>query len=450
VHPSTSSGRTGLITGNGMKKILALTLLLLTSPCLRANEDQTAPITVNVEAKTHAKLNLLIGLVGKNSPQLREIASIIKHDLEFNQQFNVSTQTFKSVQSKKMIESIFEQGYPLAVFLNESDDKNSIEYRVYDTTQAAMIKGSKYTKRGQVLRGWAHNIADAVWNTLSGQEGFFSTKIAFAKDINRPGKKKIKHIYVADYDGSNEQELVSAPTVSIAPRWNNDSTSPTLFYSEYTNSNIRLVSVSMKKKRKVASNFDGVNMLPAFSADGKNVAYCASHGQGNCQLYYHVNGAFKKITNNQGNNVSPTFSSDGNSLYFCSDYQTGKPQIYCYNIKHDTLERLTQGGYCASPHYCGAKNSLAYCKIVGGTMQLFTYDVGTTQHAQITFDAGNKEECSWSPCGNFLLFSHELNDKSRIALLNTITNNYQYLTSQKECCSYPAWSPAYHEFPIVS
>lgn len=433
-----------------MKKILALTLLLCTTRLIADEVQEASCMTIDVSAKEHAKLNLFIGLVGKSSAQMREIVSIIKKDLEFSQQFNVTTQIVEAVHSKKMIESIFQQGYPLAIFLNESDDKNSIEYRVYDTTQVAMLKGSKYTKRGDVLRGWAHNVSDTLWSTLSGQEGFFSTKIAYAKDIHRPRKKKIKYIYVADYDGSNEQELVSVPTVSIAPRWNNDSKSPTLFYSEYTNSNVRLVSVSMKKKRKVASNFDGINMLPAFSADGKNVAYCASHGDGNCQLYYHVNGAFKKITNNQGNNVSPTFSADGASLYFCSDFQTGKPQIYCYDIKHDTLERLTQGGYCASPNYCGAHHKLAYSKIVGGVMQLCTYDVSTKKHTQVTFDAGNKEEASWSPCGNFLLFSHELNDKSRIALLNTITNNYQYITPEKQGCSYPSWSPVYHEFPVVS
>lgn len=240
------------------------------------------------------------------------------------------------------------------------------------------------------------------------------------------------------------------PTVNVAPRWNNDNKSPMLFYSEYTNSNVRLVAMKMDKKRKVASNFDGVNMLPAFSQDGKQVAYCASHGNGNCQLYYYERGSFKKLTKNQGNNVSPTFSGDGKSIYFCSDFQTGKPQIYCYDIAHDNIERLTHGGYCASPAYCPVQNRLAYSKMVNGTMQLFMYDLENKEHAQLTFDSGNKEEASWSPCGNFLLFSYEQGEKCRIAMLNTITNKRQYLTSEKMVCSYPCWSPAYAEFPVVS
>jgi len=435
-----------------MKTFYALSLLLL-SPHLIAdeiNQEASPAMMVQVAPKEHAKLNLFIGLVGDCSDELREIASIIKNDLEFSQQFNVTVRTIDSVNSKKLITSIFEQGYPMAVFLNEGNKQNSIEWRVYDTTQVAMLKGAKYVKRGDILRGWAHNIADTLWETLAGQPGFFSTKIAYAKDIAHSKKKKIKYIYIADYDGSHEQELVNAPTISIAPRWNNDSKSPTVFYSEYTNSNIRLVGINMKKKRKIASNFDGVNMLLAFSIDGKSIAYCASHGGGNCHLYYYDSGVFKKLTNNGGNNVSPTFSADGKSLFLCSDFQTGKPQIYRYTMAYDTLERLTFDGYCASPNYCCAQNKLAYVKIVNGIAQLFSYDVESKQHTQLTFDAGNKEECSWSPCGNFLLFSYEKGESSRIAMLNTITNKRQYLTPEKQSCSYPAWSPAYYEFPIIS
>jgi len=429
-----------------------LYLLLCTITLNLFCTTQQPSFNVSVAPKEHAKLNLLIGLIGEQSSELREIIAIIKKDLEFSRQFNVTTCHVDSVQTKKEIESIFKQGYSLAIFFNQSEEKNNdtIEWRVYDTTQVMMLKGSKYTKRGTVLRGWAHNISDALWSVLAGQDGFFSTKIAYCKDIHRPRKRKIKYVYVADYDGSNEQELISMPTVNVAPRWNNDSKSPMVFYSEYTNSNVRLIATTMNKKRKIASNFDGVNMLPAFSQDGKQVAYCASHGDGNCQLYYYEKGNFRKLTHNQGNNVSPSFSADGTRLFFCSDFQTGKPQIYCYNIAADTIDRLTKDGYCASPNYCVAQNKVAYSKIVNGVMQIFNYDVATEQHRQLTFDAGNKEECSWSPCGNFLLFSYEQGMHSRIAMLNVITNKRQYITGPNQVCSYPCWSPAYHDFPVVT
>lgn len=435
-------------------KIKYLVILFLFQINLLANDpaeqSETSSLAVSIAPKAYEKLNLFCGIVGQPSADLRSMVHIVKKDLEFSGQFNVTVALVNELHSKQEIENLFKRGFSLAIFINDSVKDNGIDWRVYDTTQAIMLKGAQYTKRGTVLRGWAHNISDALWSALAGQEGFFSTKIAYCKDMHRPRKKKIKHIYVADYDGSNEQELVANPTVNVAPRWNNDNKSPMLFYSEYTNANVRLVAVKMDKKRKVASNFDGVNMLPAFSQDGKQVAYCASHGDGNCQLYYYESGTFRKLTNNNGNNVSPTFSADGSSLFFCSDFQTGKPQIYRYDFMHDNIERLTHGGYCASPSYCPAQNRLAYSKIVDGTMQLFTYDLESKEHQQLTFDSGHKEECSWSPCGNFLLFSYEKGEKSRIAMLNTITNKRQYLTTEKQVCSYPCWSPAYYEFPTVS
>ncbi|MCX5922535.1 MAG: hypothetical protein NTX86_04385 [Candidatus Dependentiae bacterium] len=419
-------------------------------PMSTAQETQSPTFAISVAPKEHAKLSLFLGVVGAMTPALRDMVAIIKKDLEFSGQFAVAVHEIKALHTKNEITKLFEQGYSLAVFLNDTPAHDGVEWRVYDTTQVVMLKGSKYTKRGTVPRGWAHNVSDVLWSVLTGDEGFFSTKLAYCKDMHRPKKRMVKYIYVADYDGSHEQELVTLPTVSVAPRWNNDVKSPLLFYSEYTNANVRLVGVSMNKKRKIASNFDGINMLPAFSKDGKHVVYCASHGDGTCQLYYHDKGAFRKITKNNGNNVSPTFSADGKKIFFCSDFQTGKPQVYCYNIETDNLDRLTHGGYCAAPSYCSRHCKLVYSKIVGGTMQLFLYDTKHQEHTQLTFDSGNKEECSWSPCGNFLLFSVEQGEKSRIAMLNIVTNVRRYITSEKQVCSYPAWSPTYEEFPIVA
>ena len=94
------------------------------------------------------------------------------------------------------------------------------------------------------------------------------------------------HIYIADYDGSNEECIVQTPTINVSPRWNNDGKRPLLFYSENTNSNMRMMAVDLHKKRVVASNFDGLNMLPAFAPDGKSVIYCATRGDANCHLYH--------------------------------------------------------------------------------------------------------------------------------------------------------------------
>ena len=434
-----------------IKKIIYIGLMIHSGMVVasEAKSDASQAINISVAPSRYEKLTVLLGLMGDCSPELLEIAALIKKDLEFTNQFEVTVRTVNEMHAKKEITQLSQEGFAMALFMNAAGD-NAIQWRVYDTEQVQMLKGEKYTKRGSVTRGWAHNVADSIWPVITGEPGFFSTKIAYCKDVRQPKKRKVKHVCVADYDGSNEQVLVNAPTVNIAPRWNNDTNNPLLFYSDYTNSNVRLIAVNMKKQRKIASNFDGINMLPAFSDDGKRVVYCASKGKGNCQLYFYENSQVKQITKNNGNNVSPTFAGNKNKILFCSDFQTGLPQVYCYDIKTQDLERVTDGGYCASPCYCQSNEKLVYSKKINGVMQLVVYDSAKKEHAQVTFDDGHKEECSWSPCGNFLLYSVEKGAKSRIAQLNVATREARYLTPESTMCTYPAWSPMYDQFITVS
>jgi TolB protein len=417
---------------------------------VEAQQDEQLSFAVKVGAEKTRKKNILLALVGPMDPEFSQLTDIIKKDLEFSGTLSVDVRSFGMLSSKADVTALAKEGYELAIFFNATNKKHEVEWRIYDTDQSTMIKGSKYSYKGDAKRGWAHNISDIVWQVVTGNQGFFSTKIAYCKDVPSAKKRKIKYVYIADYDGSNEQLLVANPTVNVAPRWNNDSSNPLLFYSEYTNSNVRLIAVNMEKKRKIASNFDGVNMLASFSGDGKQVIYCASQGKGNCQLHYYEKGQLKKLTDNKGNNISPTFSADGKRVFFCSDFQTGQPQIYCLDVEKNEMKRLTTGGYCASPSYCNTQNAVVYSKIEKGVMQLFLYDVDKATHTQLTFDAGHKEECSWSPGGDFILFSYEHKNKSRIAMMNMHTKERKYVTSEKTVCSYPTWSPAYDQFPVVA
>jgi len=221
------------------------------------NTQSAAPMAVNVQPKEYKRVPFLIGVVGKEK-MLFEVADGIKKDLEFLGQYDVVVERLLSVRKKSEMADWFEHGYELALFMNVNSD-GAIEWRLYDTAQAAMLRGKK--THGNTYAQSGHTIADEVVDTLTGAPGFFSTKIAYCKDV-KVGKKKVKHVCVADYDGGNERVLVTTPTINLAPRWNRDPFNPILFYSESTNENIRLMTVGMQGQRKIASNFDGLNMLP--------------------------------------------------------------------------------------------------------------------------------------------------------------------------------------------
>ncbi len=432
-----------------MKRILTiLTVITVHSLCAEQYVMQ------EVGALTHAKMPLAIGIVGKNK-ELKKVSQIIKHDLEFTDQFAVSLKKISHVESKDDVTHWYKQGYSLVVFIEGEGDKYT--WRLYDTLDARMIKGKTiYSQDTASLRQRGHYLADELWPELTGNQGYFSTKIVYGKQVCQRGRNCKRYIYVRDItdsDGLSEEVLVASPTINIVPRWNRDPQHPLVLFSQYRSTNIALVAVDMKGKKKVVSNFDGVNMQVAYSPQGNEVVYCLSRNPNNkfashltSQLYYYCNDSankecLKRLTHNPGNNFAPHWGPD-QTLFFASDAtKSGNPNICWMNLKDQTTQWLTENVYATSPNYCPANNKLAYARIVEKRMQLWLYDIASREHKQLTFDPTEKDDCTWSPCGNFLSYSVEINGRSRIAIYNMHTREQKFLTSEDEDCSYPAWSP---------
>lgn len=396
-------------------------------------------------AQKHEKVKILICIVDNPSDDLTQMTQLVKKALEFKEQCIIDIRFIPRMLKKQ--EALAHTEYSYILFVH--DHPHHYDWHLFDIAGQSMIKNKKVAKKGDVKRGWAYAFADSVAEVLTNDPAFFSTKIAYAKEMQQKNGTHYTHLYIADYDGSNPELLVSTPTINVSPRWNNDANRPLLFYSENTNANMRMIATDMKKKRVIASNFDGLNMLPSFSPDGLSVVYCATRGSGKCQLYRWSGKQLKNLTNNNGNNFAPAYSADGKEIFFSSDFQNGQPQIYSYHIDTQELNQITPEGYCVSPTYCAHTHKLGYAKLVNGVMQLFSYDFKSKKHTQLTFDNVQKDECVWSACGTFLMCPYDNGKTSKITLFNTITGKYTHLTNGKESCYYPAWSTTYNEYPTV-
>jgi len=432
-----------------MKKIIVsyCTLLFLHS-IIFADVQET--VHVAVSAVQYQKMSILLASVGLQTPELQEVIATIASDFQQTEQCAVHVEHFESVQKKSEIKKWYDKNFYIAIFV--SQEKNGWSWRLYDTHEATMQCGKKYANKGSIVRGFGHNVADQIWPEIMGAASCFSSKIVFCKQlwVKHNGKDKVyKHIYIADADGKHVRPLVEIPTVCMAPRWSNDINDPILFYSENTLSNVRLVMANMYGKRRTICSFDGLNMLPAFCDDHKHIVFCLSK-DGSSQLYdsfFDSNKVrvFNRMTNNNADNFSPCFIND-TTVAFVSDYTTGKPQIYLMDIKTLEIIPITSEGYCACPAYCKANNKLLYSKMMGKAMQIFTYDLTTKVHEQLTTGLESKEEGSWSPCGNFIIFAARKHGESRIARYNLLTGKMQYITAKSENCTYPAWSPVHTIF----
>lgn len=410
--------------------------------------DQSVSIAP-VTARAHTKMGIVIGLT-THKQSVRHIADVLKNDLQWTEQFVVHIRTIEPVLKTTDITQWQETG-AFVVYIDV--DGKGYAWRLYDTENARMLAGKRVESDANI-RALGHYIADQLWSELTGAVPFFSSYIVYGKEVAHRGRHCKRHLYMrdcTDTTGETERLLVHTPTVNICPRWSSNMQRPLVLYSEFTKTNVRLVSVDMQGNRSIVSNFDGMNMQVAYAPDGKSVVYCLSRApyescvpHTTSQLYYYGQDSAGKVIckrlTGAGNNFSPCWGPK-NTLFYSSDMgKLGHPNIYQYDLASGKSTPMTHDAYATSPCYSAATDKLAYTKMLNGVMQVFVYDLRTGVHSQLTTDAYNKDDCSWSPCGTLLAYTVEHKNKGRIAVYNTKTRVERFLTSAHEDCAYPAWS----------
>lgn len=380
---------------------------------------------------------------------MREVATIIKQDLEFTKQLSVTIIERQKMLSTKQLEELADT-YMFILFLSGQADTNgfSLDWRLYDAQQAVMLDGKRAIYEQGLLHDWADHIADQLWMVMMGKAGFFSTKIAYCKQIEKRG-----HTYTcicirnaADTSGATERILVKNDTVHVALRWNRDQYHPLLLYSESTPRNIRLCVVNVHGRRRIVSNFDGINMQASYAPDEQQVVVCLVQN-GNSDLYkYHFNeqahkGVYEQLTPRNGRYFDPWWA-DNNRIYFSSDaLKDYEPAIGYLDPSNKQINWITTHGYCTNPVYCSKNGLLAYLKKIQGVMQIMLYNERTQQHTQLTYDQAHKATCCWAASGEYLVVALEEGKTQRIAICNVGNGQLYRLTPAHEHCYHPAWAP---------
>ncbi len=414
-----------------------------------ADSQAQQGICVEVSAKKGEKKKWLLVPVGPAKGALAEVSEAVKRALNYTELLGVDVRPSDKRLHKQEVLDLKKSGYTCVIFVEENKDYKTLEWRAYDTNKGIMQKGYSVKKEGTVPRWWGYTLADSIVE-LAGQRPFASCKLAYCQT----GKNTLNEICIADFDGSHPQVLSKSKRQLLGLCWNKDEENPTVLFSRYTPLNIQLVSAPLRGGETIASNFDGLNMQPTFSADGKEVVLCLSR-DGSSQLYhYGYNQRLKKVgytrlTYNQGNNIYPTFLNNGD-LIFCSDFEVGNPHLYYFNRKDDSIERLTSGAASSSPSYNCATHKVAFTKMIDGIMQICSYDLKTKKERQLTFDKGHKQECNFSPCGNYLVYGVQDGAYKRIISYSLLTKTKKILTPGDVSCSYPSWSIIYRQFSLVA
>ncbi len=309
-------------------------------------------------------------------------------------------------------------------------------FRLLDVVKQAQLIGQSVSANGNQVRAVGHRISDLIYQKLTGDEGVFSTRIAY---VNRQGKRKY-NLIVADSDGYNEQNVLEQSEPIMSPAWSPDG-SHLAYVSFETGHAVVYVQSLYTRQRGVLADFAGSNSAPAWSPDGKHLAVVLTRdGSSEIYLVRPDGSGLRRITFSGSIDTEPNFSPGGQSLLFTSD-RGGSPQIYTTLVAGGPEQRLTFGdGNNFSPHYSPDGKGFVYTHFVNGQFFIATQDFQTGQMELLT-QGGWEKNPSFAPNGKLILFASEGRGRGILATVSSDGRVQEHMFTQSGDAREPVWGP---------
>ena len=321
-----------------------------------------------------------------------------------------------------------------------------VDFRLWDVVVGNQAAGLSFTSQPANWRRLAHIIADAIYKRVTGEEGYFDTRIAYVAESG-PGNARVKRIAIMDQDGANNRYITDGRTIAITPRF-----SPTLqeiVYMAYAEDRspprVYLQNVD-SGRRELLGNFPGMSFAPRFSPDGTKVVMSISEN-GQSDIYeMDVRGrALRRLTNTPAIDTSPCFSNDGAQIVFNSD-RGGSQQLYVMSAGGGGERRISFGeGRYATPVWSPRGDWIAFTKITAGAFGIgvMRADGGGERMLASGFLV---EGPTWAPNGRVLAFFRQQPSSAGRAGSVTlhqidITGRFERQIPTPGDASDPAWSP---------
>lgn len=324
----------------------------------------------------------------------------------------------------------------------QPDGRLRAEFRLWDVLAGQQMAGQQFFTTPDNWRRVAHVIADAVYQRLTGETGYFDTRIVFI-DETGPKDARVKRLAIMDQDGANRRMLTNGSDLVLTPRFS--PTSQEITYMSYGRGDqprVYLYNIE-SGQREVVGDFPGMTFSPRFSRDGQRVIMSLQSG-GNANIYTMDlrNRRTTRLTNTAAIDTAPSYSPDGRRITFESD-RGGGQQIYVMNADGSNQTRISFGrGSYSTPVWSPRGDLIAFTKRRAGRFLIGVMRPDGSGERILT-EGYHNEGPTWAPNGRVIMFFRDTPGENGGPKLWSVdlTGYNERQIDTPSFASDPAWSP---------
>ena len=286
-----------------------------------------------------------------------------------------------------------------------------VEFRLWDVLAAKEMLAIAFTTVPTNWRRVGHIITDKVYERLTGEKGYFDTRIIYVAEEG-PKTQRIKKLAIMDQDGFNVKYLTLGNELVLTPRFN--PTNQMVTYLSYFRNLPRVYLLDIETGvQEVVGDFPGMTFAPRFSPDGKKIIMSfASDGNSDIYTMDLENRIVERITNHPSIDTSPSYSPNGRYICFNSD-RSGYQQIYVMKSDGSNVKRISFGrGLYGTPVWSPRGDLIAFTKLHKGKFYIGVMRIDGSGERLLT-ENFYQEAPSWSPNGRVLVFYRETKTDER-------------------------------------
>jgi TolB protein len=322
----------------------------------------------------------------------------------------------------------------------EADGRLRAEFRLWDTFAGQQMTGQQFYTQPENWRRVAHIIADAIYEKITGEKGYFDTRVVFVAESGPKTARKTQ-LAIMDQDGFNVRTLTDGADLVFSPRFSPNRQEVT--YMSFANQQPRVYLLQLETgQREVVGNFPGMTFSPRFSPDGQKVIMSLQQ-EGNSNIYTMDlrSRTTTRLTSTAAIDTSPSYSPDGTQIAFESD-RGGKQQIYVMNADGSNQHRISFGdGAYSTPVWSPRGDLIAFTKQSGQTFSIGVMKPDGSGERLLTSGFHN-EGPTWAPNGRVIMFFREPAGASGPQLYSIDLTGYnEQPIKTPGFASDPAWSP---------